>query len=127
MSGNAFKKRAEKLMSMGLIAFSVGKVFRQKANYYFLTEKGEEVFNSKFGAVKKDEFNREKIERQVEMSIKTADLNFDCETERMKNFVIQRIAKYSSDNELNLAISVKAKNDKDFKKIEFKGSSVTSI
>ena len=118
MSGNAFKKRAEKLMRMGLIGFSVGKVFRQKANYYFLTDKGQEVFNSKFGVVSK--FNKEEVEARIETSIKTGNLNFDCDTEEIKNFVVQRIAKHSFDNKLNLAISVKTQTDEGFKKIEFK-------
>jgi len=48
MSGSSFKKRAEKLLEMGLIGFSVGKVFRQKGNYYFLTDYGQKTFESKF-------------------------------------------------------------------------------
>ncbi len=120
MSGSSFKKRAQKLMELGLIGYNVGKVFRQKANYYFLTEKGEEAFNSKFGQdVKKNEFNREQIETEIESSIKTEDLNFDCETEKIKNFVIQKVAKYNFDNKLNLVIFVKTKNDKISKRIEF--------
>jgi hypothetical protein len=48
MSGSSFKKRAKKLLELGLIGFSVGKVYRQKANYYFLTDKGERMFETKF-------------------------------------------------------------------------------
>jgi len=48
MSGSSFKKRAEKLIQLGLIGYNVGKVFKQKANYYFLTDEGEKVFNSRF-------------------------------------------------------------------------------
>jgi len=48
MSGNSFKRRADKLIDLGLLGCSVGKVYRQKAIFYFLTEEGERVFGSKF-------------------------------------------------------------------------------
>ncbi len=48
MSGSTFKKRADKLIEFGLLGFSTGKVYRQKAIYYFLTDGGEKQFYSKF-------------------------------------------------------------------------------
>jgi DNA helicase HerA-like ATPase/DNA-binding MarR family transcriptional regulator len=48
ISGNSFKKRADELIQMGLMRFGIGKVYRQKANYYFLTDEGEKMFESKF-------------------------------------------------------------------------------
>jgi hypothetical protein len=67
MSGGSFKKRAEKLLEMGLIGFSVGKVFKQKANYYFLTDYGQKTFESKF-------------QRQIE--------EVESDKETLKDFVI---------------------------------------
>jgi DNA-binding MarR family transcriptional regulator len=67
MSGNAFKKHADELLKMGLIGFSVGKVYRQKAMYYFLTNEGEKMFESKF-------------QRQVENDI--------IDITRLKNFLV---------------------------------------
>jgi DNA-binding MarR family transcriptional regulator len=48
ISGNSFKKRAEKLIELGLINYNIGKVYRQKAIFYFLTDEGEKIFASKF-------------------------------------------------------------------------------
>jgi len=67
MSGNAFKKHADKLLQMGLIGFSVGKVYRQKAMYYFLTDEGKKLFESKF-------------KKQVETDV--------IDIPRLKNFLI---------------------------------------
>jgi len=67
ISGNSFKKHADKLMKMGLINFRVGKVYRQKAIYYFLTDEGEKIFESNF-------------QRPIET------VRFDIQT--IKNFII---------------------------------------
>jgi DNA helicase HerA-like ATPase/DNA-binding MarR family transcriptional regulator len=69
ISGSSFKKRAEKLIKLGLIGFCVGKVYKQKANYYFLTEKGERTFESKF-------------ERRFE--------EMEIDVEEAKNFLMDR-------------------------------------
>jgi len=67
ISGNSFKKHADKLMKMSLINFRVGKVYRQKAIYYFLTDGGEKIFESNF-------------QRPIET------VKFDIQT--IKNFII---------------------------------------
>jgi DNA helicase HerA-like ATPase/DNA-binding MarR family transcriptional regulator len=48
ISGNSFKKRAEKLVQIGLINYNIGKVYRQNAIFYFLTDEGKKFFESKF-------------------------------------------------------------------------------
>jgi DNA helicase HerA-like ATPase/DNA-binding MarR family transcriptional regulator len=67
ISGNSFKKRAERLIESGLIKYTIGNVYRQKAIFYFLTDEGEKIFESKFNKI---------IE----------SVNLD--TEQIKNFLI---------------------------------------
>ena len=54
MSGSTFKKRAQDLIDFGLINFCLAKVYKQKAKFYFLTEKGEKFFKEKFGEFKEE-------------------------------------------------------------------------
>jgi len=49
MSGSTFKKKAEKLLYLGLIDFREAKVRKNRLCYYFLTNIGEHVFKEKFG------------------------------------------------------------------------------
>lgn len=51
ISGNSFKKRAERLIELGLINYNIGKVYRQNAMFYFLTDEGKKFFESKFEKV----------------------------------------------------------------------------
>jgi len=71
ISGNSFKKRAEKLIQLGLIDYNIGKVYRQKAIFYFLTDEGKKMFESKF-------------EKAVE--------NVDLDVNQVKNFLINYFA-----------------------------------
>ena len=170
ISGNSFKRRAEKLSNMGLIASVTGKVYRQRAIYYFLTAQGEKVFGSKFQRLvekpginiedvmnflishfglegwrpldKKtdqitlekegskicvnveNEFNKEKVDDEINKLVREGNLHFVCLSEKIKNFVIQRAAKYCFDHKLgNVTIFVASvdelKQGKDFKRIEF--------
>jgi hypothetical protein len=168
ISGNSFKKRAEKLMGLGLVKFCVGKVYRQKANYYFLTDEGEKVFGSKFKMQPEKEVDVEQIKnflinhftlkrwriledntdqlvfdvegRKVFVNLETrlddekikerirnlpegGSLHFVCTSDRVKNFVIQRIAKYSCDHEKGITTFIATMDEmregKDLKKIEF--------
>ncbi|MDI6826260.1 MAG: DUF87 domain-containing protein [Candidatus Aenigmarchaeota archaeon] len=59
ISGSSFKKRVEKLIELGLIDYNIGKVYRQKAIFYFLTDKGEKIFESKF----------KKVDESVELDV----------------------------------------------------------
>jgi len=168
MSGNSFKKRAERLVDSGLLGCSVGKVYRQKAIFYFLTDKGERVFGSKFErhvekvevSVKQiknflmnhltlkhwrvtDEkenrvvfekegkklfgvvvngFDVERIEDEVE-NAKKGSLYFVCGSKRIKNFVIQKAAKFNFEHKNDLIIFIATSEElnqgKNFKKIEF--------
>jgi DNA helicase HerA-like ATPase/DNA-binding MarR family transcriptional regulator len=170
ISGQSFKKRAERLSEMGLIDSVTGKVYRQKAIYYFLTAQGEKLFESKFQrqvekpeiniedvmnflishfglkgwrpldkktdqiTLEKEgskicvnvetEFNKEKVDGEINKLVKEGNLHFVCFSERIKNFVIQRAAKYCFDQKLgNVTIFVATINElkegKDFKRIEF--------
>lgn len=168
MSGNSFKRRAERLIDLGLLGCSIGKVYRQKAIFYFLTNEGERVFGSKFERrVEKAEvdvkqiknflmnyftlkhwrvadeeenrvtlekegnklfgsvvngFDAERIKDEIE-NAKKDNLYFVCGSERIKNFVIQQIAKNSferkNDSVIFIATSEDLNHGKDFKKIEF--------
>jgi DNA-binding MarR family transcriptional regulator len=51
ISGNSFKKHADELIELGLIDYNIGKVYRQKAIFYFLTDEGRGIFESKFDEV----------------------------------------------------------------------------
>jgi DNA helicase HerA-like ATPase/DNA-binding MarR family transcriptional regulator len=170
ISGNSFKKRAENLSNMKLIASVIGKVYRQRAIYYFLTDEGEKVFEDKFQRqieeiginvedvmnflisyfglkgyriVEKktdqiifekennkicvnvnNEYNKEKVDDEINRLVKEGNLHFACLSEKMKNFVIQRTAKYCFDNKLGSVILFIAtldelKNGNDFKRIDF--------
>jgi DNA-binding MarR family transcriptional regulator len=48
ISGNSFKKHADELIELGLIDYNIGKVYRQKAIFYFLMDEGKRLFESKF-------------------------------------------------------------------------------
>ncbi len=170
ISGRSFKKRAEKLVELGLINSVIGKVYRQKAIYYFLTAEGEKLFESKFQrqievpgmniedvmnflishlglkgwrTVEKktdqiilekegnkicvnveNEFNKEEVDNEINRLVREGNLHFVCLSERIKNFVVQRAAKYCFDHKLgNVTVFVvtvdELKQGKDFKKIEF--------
>jgi DNA-binding MarR family transcriptional regulator len=170
ISGNSFKKRAENLSDMGLIASVIGKVYRQRAIYYFLTSEGEKLFESKFqketekieinvqdvmnfltthfglkrwrtvetkengiifekGGNKihvnvEDGMSKEKTDDKISKLVRQGNLYFVCLSERIKNFVIQRAARFCFDNKLGdvtvfVATLDEIKTDKDFKKIEF--------
>jgi DNA helicase HerA-like ATPase/DNA-binding MarR family transcriptional regulator len=170
ISGNSFKKRAENLCSMGLIASVIGKVYRQRAIYYFLTAEGEKIFESKFqrqieniGISTEDvmnflishfglkgcriseknveqitfekegskicvnienDLNKEKVDDQINRLFKDGNLHFVCLSEKIKNFVIQRAAKYCFDHKLgDVTVFVAGLNElregNDFKRIEF--------
>ena len=170
ISGQSFKKRADKLSDMGLIASVIGKVYRQRAIYYFLTTEGEKLFESKFqrqieelGINIEDvmnflishlglkgwrvhdkktdqivfekegnkicvnvgkEFNKEKVDEKINRLVKEGNLHFVCLSEKIKNFVVQRAAKYCFDQRLgNVTVFVmtvdELKEGKDFKRIEF--------
>jgi len=171
ISGNSFKKRAERLSDMGLIASVIGKVYRQKAIYYFLTAEGEKLFESKFQRLVEkpginvedvmnflishfglkgwrtadrktdqvilekeaskicvnveNEFNKEKVDDKINRLVREGNLHFVCLSEVIKNFIIQRSAKYCFDQKLgNVTIFAatvdELKEGKDFKKIEFR-------
>jgi DNA helicase HerA-like ATPase/DNA-binding MarR family transcriptional regulator len=170
ISGNSFKKRAENLSSMKLIASVIGKVYRQRAIYYFLTSKGEDIFQSKFQIIPEviginvedvmnflisyfglrawriqdkkndqiifekegskicvnveNEFNKDKVDDKINRLAREGNLHFVCLSEKIKNFVIQRAAKYCFDHKLgNVTVFVvsldELKEEKDFKRIEF--------
>jgi len=170
ISGNSFKKRAEVLFNANLVNFAIGKVFKQKAIYYFLTAEGENMFLSRFQRKpewietrledvvnflishfmlktwrildKNDdqiifekegnkifveiesEFNNEKLDEKIDRLVKENNTNFACLSEQIKNFVIQRAAKYFFDKKLsNLVLFVatidELKQGKDFKRIAF--------
>jgi len=170
ISGNSFKKRAEILSDMGIIASVIGKVYRQRAIYYFLTVEGEKLFESKFQRQTEEirinvedvmnflishfglkgwrildkktdqiifekenskicvnvenEFNKEKVDEEINKLVREGNLHFVCLSEKIKNFVIQRAAKYCFDKKLgNVTIFVATvddiKGDKDFKRVDF--------
>jgi len=170
ISGNSFKKRAEILSDMRLIASVIGKVYRQRAIYYFLTAEGEKLFESKFqrqieefGINVEDvinflishfglkgwrtvdkkinqiilekegskicvnvenEFNKEKVDDDINRLVREGNLHFVTFSERIKNFIIQRAAKYCFDHKLgNVTVFVASldelKEGNEFKRIEF--------
>jgi hypothetical protein len=49
MSGNAFKNKAELLQDLGVVGMKVGKIRKNKLNYYFLTEMGRKLYSARFG------------------------------------------------------------------------------
>ncbi|MCK4714535.1 MAG: ATP-binding protein, partial [Candidatus Aenigmarchaeota archaeon] len=49
MSGNAFKNKVELLQDLGVVGMKIGKIRKNKLNYYFLTELGQKLFDSRFG------------------------------------------------------------------------------
>ncbi len=49
MSGSTFNKKIKKLIKMGLVGQFKAKIGKNRLYYYFLTEKGERVFEMKFG------------------------------------------------------------------------------
>jgi hypothetical protein len=49
MSGNAFKNKADLLQDIGVVGMAVGKIRKNKLNYYFLTEVGQKLYNARFG------------------------------------------------------------------------------
>jgi len=155
---------------MELIASVIGKVYRQKAIYYFLTAEGKKLFESKFqgeteelGVKVEDvmnflishfglkgwrpldkktdqimlekegnkicinienEFNEDKIDDEIKRLVRGGNLHFVCLSDKIKNFVIQRAAKYCFDQRLGNVIVFAAtvnelKEGKDFKRIEF--------
>ena len=170
ISGQSFKKRAERLSDMGLIASVTGKVYRQRAIYYFLTTEGEKLFESKFQRVVKkpeinvedvlnflishfglkgwgtfekktdqvilekernkirvvveNEFNKERVDDEINRLVRGGNLHFVCLSDGIKNFVVQRAAKYCYDHKLGdvtvfVAIVDELKRGKDPKRIEF--------
>jgi len=50
MSGNAFKNKAEMLQDIGVVDMKAGKIRKNRLNYYFLTELGQKVFETRFGS-----------------------------------------------------------------------------
>ena len=50
MSGNAFKNKADILSDIGVIDMKAGKIRKNRLNYYFLTDLGEKVFETRFGS-----------------------------------------------------------------------------
>ena len=70
------------------------------------------------------EFNNEKLDEKIDRLVKENNTNFVCLSEQIKNFVIQRAAKYFFDKKLsNLVLFVatidELKQGKDFKRIAF--------
>ncbi len=71
-----------------------------------------------------NDFNKEKIDDKINKMSKEGNLHFVCLSEKIKNFVIQRAAKYCFDNKLgNVTVLVTTLNElkegNDFKRIEF--------
>jgi DNA-binding MarR family transcriptional regulator len=48
VSGGIFKKRAEKLIEKGVIGMSSAKIRKNRMNYYYLTDLGEEIYEMSF-------------------------------------------------------------------------------
>ncbi len=49
MSGNAFKNKVELLHDLDLVGMTVGKIRKNKLNYYYLSELGQKLYNTRFG------------------------------------------------------------------------------
>jgi hypothetical protein len=49
MSGNAFKNKVDLLQDLGVVDMKVGKIRKNKLNYFFLTELGQKLFDTRFG------------------------------------------------------------------------------
>jgi DNA-binding MarR family transcriptional regulator len=167
LSGSSFKKKVQELIRSGLVGRAKGKSYKQRAHYYFLTDRGTEVFDSKFKEesessdhdkdlmvnflishfslkgwkVVNSDFDQcvfekdgEKISvcieykmdgERIDKEIKSKDnLYFFCGSKRIKNFVIQKVAKYIHSNSLDRSLLIATpeylKNKEKFKKIEFK-------
>lgn len=65
MSGSTFKQHVEKLAGQGLVGSTEVKVYRQKAVYYYLPERGLELFSSRY-SVKEEPDAAEKFEKALE-------------------------------------------------------------
>jgi hypothetical protein len=52
MSGTVFAKVSKQLDDMGIVGFSKAKLGKNWLNYYFLTDKGEQLFSKMFGELK---------------------------------------------------------------------------
>jgi len=52
MSGTVFAKVSRKLDDMGVLGFSKAKLAKNWLNYYFLTDKGEQLFAKMYGELK---------------------------------------------------------------------------
>jgi hypothetical protein len=49
MSGNAFKNKTELLQDLGVVGMKFGKIRKNKLNYYFLSDLGQRIYNTRFG------------------------------------------------------------------------------
>ena len=49
MSGNAFKNKVDLLIDLDIVGMKTGKIRKNKLNYYFLTELGQKLYDTRFG------------------------------------------------------------------------------
>ncbi len=49
MSGNAYKNKADLLIDLGVVGMRVGKIRKNKLNYYYLTELGQKLYDTRYG------------------------------------------------------------------------------
>jgi hypothetical protein len=49
MSGNAFKNKADLLLDLGVVGMKVGKIRKNKLNYYYLTDLGQKLYATRYG------------------------------------------------------------------------------
>ena len=72
VSGSAFNKKVKKLMDLGLVAVSRAKTQKNRFHYYFLTDKGQNVFIQHFGKItpEKEKNIRELVDLFIEMGWK---------------------------------------------------------
>ncbi len=55
MSGSAFKNKVKKLIDLGAVGMSAGKIKKNRLKYYFLTDMGLAAFEKKFGKMERPE------------------------------------------------------------------------
>ena len=113
MSGSSFKKRAENLLNSGLIGFSIGKVYKQKAKFYFLTKRGEEIFEENF----------KKPEEKVEIDLNEV-MNFLMNYFMLKGFRPvetnqDRIILERGERKFKVKIVSESKDTEDFQDYDF--------
>jgi DNA-binding MarR family transcriptional regulator len=83
VSGGIFKKRAEKLAAKGLIGMSHAKIRKNRMNYYYLTQMGEQAFRKAFPQKPRQEsMNLRPILRTL------AEDKWQCQLDEKENMLI---------------------------------------